>query len=111
MNEPFNRRQFFGLLALMTSAGVPGRADGLGDQNPEARRNSALQMRENVALEESAQQLPLQFPNGDETAVPRWAAAFTKGLPHTQSGEVESGAYETLLAALATGKHADFESI
>src|SRR6266850_851078 len=111
MSEPFNRRQFFGLLALITAAPGTGRADGAGNQSPETRRDVALQLRENVALAESAQQLPIQLPNGDETGLPRWTGIFTKGLPHNQLGEVEPGVYETLLAALATGKHADFESV
>lgn len=50
-----------------------------------------------------------QVGNGDESVVPRWSASFTKGLPTTQLGEVEPGAYETLVRAIESGKHADFE--
>jgi membrane-associated phospholipid phosphatase len=32
-------------------------------------------------------------------------------MPHTQEGEVEPGKYETLLRALATGRHEDFEAV
>jgi hypothetical protein len=111
MQKDFNRRQFFSLVALITAVPAASGADAVGDPNPETRRSAALQLREKAALAESAQQLPIQSPNGDETALPRWTGAFTKGLPHDQSGEVEPGAYETLLAALASGKHADFESV
>jgi hypothetical protein len=49
--------------------------------------------------------------NGDEANLPRWIGCFTKGLPTSQSGEVEAGTYESLLRALESGKHADFEAI
>lgn len=111
MSRPFNRRRFLEIVALGAAAPAVGRADVTGSQIPEDRRSAALRLREEAAVAESAQPIPPQFANGDETALPRWTGAFTKGLPHTQLGEVEPGAYETLLAALATGKHADFESI
>ena len=41
----------------------------------------------------------------------RWAGCFTKGLPHTQSGEVEPGKYERLLKALASGKGKEFNQL
>jgi hypothetical protein len=78
---------------------------------PEDRKRAALEVRQATALAQSSQPLTPQLANGDETAFPRWIAAFTKGLPHTQLGEVEPGSYETLLAALSTGTHADFEHI
>jgi hypothetical protein len=49
--------------------------------------------------------------NGDETGLPQYVACFTKGLPHDQMGVVDPDAYATLLYALSTGKHADFEAI
>src|SRR5438132_9702138 len=111
MTRFFDRRRFFHLMAMGAAAPVIKRADITNSQTPEDRRGAALKLREDVAIVESMQPMPLQFANGDETAYPRWIAAFTKGLPKTQLGEVEPGAYESLLAALATGKHADFESV
>lgn len=43
--------------------------------------------------------------------MPACIGSFTKGLPHTQLGEVEPGVYQTLLHALSTGKQVDFEAI
>src|SRR5688572_1903790 len=40
-----------------------------------------------------------------------WMGSFTKGLPHTQLGEVEPDRYESLLEALASGKSADFTQL
>lgn len=111
MSQPLTRRSFVGLLGLAAFAPAAGQADLAGGQTPEVRRQAALDLRENAAVTESNHPLPLHVTNGDETAFPRWIAAFTKGLPKTQLGEVEPGAYETLLAALASGKHADFERV
>src|SRR5438128_6635314 len=55
----------------------------------------------------------LQSPTaayGDDSLA-RHIAVFTKGLPHDQYGEVDGVAYQTLLDAIASGKHADFERI
>ena len=49
--------------------------------------------------------------NGDENNLPNRIACFAKGLPQNQFGEVESGAYDALLVAVKSGKHADFERI
>jgi hypothetical protein len=77
----------------------------------EDRRRAALEVRQTAALVQSSQPIIPGIANGDETAFPRWSASFTKGLPTTQLGEVEQGAYETLLRAIESGKHADFENI
>src|SRR5438128_729829 len=55
----------------------------------------------------------LQSPTaayGDDSLA-RHIAVFTKGLPHDQYGEVDRAAYQTLLDAIASGQHADFERI
>jgi hypothetical protein len=55
--------------------------------------------------------LPDHPVNGDETSLAAYIGSFTKGLPHTQLGEVQPRTYETLLHALATGSQADFENL
>ncbi|HUJ71523.1 MAG TPA: phosphoesterase, partial [Verrucomicrobiae bacterium] len=55
--------------------------------------------------------MPNQVSNGDETHLPGYIGCFAKGLPHDQFGEVEADAYKSLLFALSTGHHADFENI
>src|SRR5574341_201714 len=107
MSRPFTRR------GVLRAAGLLG----AGPLGVEARTNSAerkdvvLRLRQEAALAEYRKPIAPQVSNGDETAFPRWIAAFGKGLPHDQNGEVEPGVYETLLHALATGRHADFENI
>jgi hypothetical protein len=96
---------------------VPGRAEPAASRRtlPPAdlnqRGQSALQIRQEAALFQCAQPTANPVSNGDETSLPNYIASFTKGLPHTQIGEVEPGTYETLLYALSTGRQSDFESL
>ena len=78
---------------------------------PAGRPDAALKLRMDAANAQSVQPAPPDFANGDEVSVPRYAAAFTKGLPHDQNGEVDPNLYATLLYAISAGKHADFERI
>ena len=75
------------------------------------RSEEALQIRENAAIFQAEQPAASHPTNGDETSLSAYVGSFTKGLPHTQLGEVEPGTYETLLHALSTGVQADFESL
>jgi hypothetical protein len=94
------------------AATVPVRGTVLtGEDSPESRRDLALKLRVDAATAQAGQAAPPQSSNGDETTLPRWIASSTKGLPHSQFGEVEPGTYETLLHAIETGKQADFEAI
>ncbi|HEV7734527.1 MAG TPA: vanadium-dependent haloperoxidase [Candidatus Binatia bacterium] len=52
-----------------------------------------------------------QATNGDEDGVERWAAAYSKGLPHGRDGEVNPKAYPIYLRAVRSGRHQDFEAI
>ena len=76
-----------------------------------SRSETTLAMRENAAVADCLQAIPAQSTNGDETALPGYVGCFTKGLPHDQTGLVEPAAYESLLHAVSTGQHADFEAI
>src|SRR5262249_4748030 len=76
----------------------------------EVRRQSALQVRQQTARHQSQREV-LHASNLDERNLPRWIACYSKGLPHTQSGEVEPGKYESLLKALASGKSANFKNL
>src|SRR5580704_13974065 len=75
------------------------------------RPADALAVRENAAIFQAEQLVASHPTNGDETSLPAYIGSFTKGLPHTQLGEVQPGTYETLLYALSTGQQADFENI
>ena len=83
------------------------------DLEPKAdgRIGSALQLRQHRALAQSNGPIPLSASNGDETTLPNWISCFTKGLPQNRFGEVDSSAYRSLLTAVSSGKHYDFEQV
>ena len=76
-----------------------------------ARRNEAYQIRIGAAQEEKALDLPAHPDNGDEALYPNRIGSYSKGLPHNDLGEVDQAAYNTFLAALASGVPSDFEKI
>jgi hypothetical protein len=109
-----NRRSFLGQFFALASASGADPAivrRPIPPSNLDPRQLAALEIRENAAIGESLQPVASHIGNGDETSLPAYIACFTKGLPHTQLGEVEPGTYETLLHALSTGQQADFESL
>ncbi len=75
------------------------------------RRTQAFLIRFNAALRERLLPAPEHPHNGDECLYPNRIGNFSKGLPHDDTGEVDSEAYETLIHALTTGDPADFEKI
>jgi hypothetical protein len=77
----------------------------------EDRRKRALRVREDAAKFAFKQPHPEQRDNGDEERFPTRFASYSKGLPHDDQGEVESAAYDALLAAIGSGDPADFEAI
>ncbi len=99
-----------GLLAR-AQARIRSKLTALGPLEPEQRGVAALQIRDNAALFESSQPPSEQISNGDELNLPSYIACFTKGLPHDELAEVQANAYQSLLQALSTGKHEDFENI
>src|SRR5689334_14123812 len=97
------RRRFLSFSALAPAGSALGSRRSTLALLSEDRQCAALAVRENAARAQSAQPQAPHIANGDETAFPGWIAACTKGLPHTQLGEVEPGAYETLLRAIESG--------
>lgn len=75
------------------------------------RQQTALQIRDNAARFQCERPLASHPTNGDETSLPAYIGSYTKGLPHTQLGEVDPAAYQSLLYALSTGSQADFENL
>ncbi len=110
-----NRRAFLEKIVALTalSSGAKGASAARrpADATPVTRAQAALQIRQNAAVFECAQTAGSQVTNGDESALPAYIGNFTKGLAHTQLGEVLPGAYETLQHAIATGSQADFEAL
>jgi hypothetical protein len=75
------------------------------------RATNALLLRQ-VAAEVQGQRPPEStVTNGDEGLYPSKIANATKGLLHSQLGEVDLPSYQTLLYALSTQKHSDAENV
>ena len=110
MQYPFTRRS---LIAGALSAAPFARwfeaiASGTA---PTSRRQVAYELRKRAALNQSGRPTSSMAANGDEDSVPDFVACFTKGLPHNQFGGVEPAAYKSLLHAIKSQEHADFERI
>ena len=75
------------------------------------RAENAFVLREISAEFEGERPAAGTATNNDEALYPNKIASFSKGLPHSQLGEVELTAYQSLLTALSTQKHSDAESI
>jgi hypothetical protein len=71
----------------------------------------ALKIRRDCAIQQSRRAVRKYINNGDERSLPRWIANFTKGLPHSQLGEVEPDCYESLLDVLRTGSPDAFQRL
>jgi membrane-associated phospholipid phosphatase len=88
-----------------------GNGGALGPENGPQRREHAFKVRHEMALANKKLPLAQHANNGDEKALPDFIASFSKGLPHNSVGEVDPGAYHSLLTALESGKPANFEKI
>jgi PAP2 superfamily len=75
------------------------------------RAANATLLRQVAAEVQSERAAAATVTNGDEALYPNRIANFSKGLPHSQLGEVQPAAYQSLLHALATQKYADAERI
>jgi len=79
------------------------------EDNP--RVEKATEIRTQTAKRQSARKVVSPISSGDEENLPSRIGCFAKGLPHNRFGEVEPAAYDALLAAMKTGRLADFERI
>jgi hypothetical protein len=105
-----NRRGFIRKMAALAALPVAGRA-APRSLPAGSRQEQALRLREAAARFQSQQPAASHPTNGDETSLRNYIANFCKGLPHTQLGEVETSAYQSLLSALAAGTVAAMEGI
>src|SRR6266403_1992409 len=76
-----------------------------------ARANESRQIRVKAANYERAVPIPQHPTSGDENRYADQSGTYTKGLPHDTFGRVDSNAFATLVTALNTGDHEDFEKI
>lgn len=105
-----NRRGFFLKMAALAAMPAAGRTASRRLPS-DSRQQEALRIRESAALSESQQPQVSHPTNGDETSLPAYIGNFAKGLPHSQLGEVEQSAYQSLLSALSAGTQTAMEGI
>ena len=82
-----------------------------GRLNLKDRPGEAFQKRLKAADADRKIKLPSHPTSGDEARYPSGIANFTKGFAHDSFGEVDSAAYALYLAAVKTGKRADFDAL
>jgi hypothetical protein len=87
--------------------GVPARLPVSGPERLEA----AYQIRLKVAEKERELGLPKHVTNGDESRYSTRIGNFSKTLPHSELGEVDPDAYQSLQDACTTGGYTEFEAI
>jgi hypothetical protein len=89
------------------ASGSSASAAGSGQQRAEECYN----IRQQAALDERHSPVPVEVLNGDERQYANFIGNYSKGLPHGATGEVDTGAYNALLAAVNSGLPAAFENI
>lgn len=118
-----SRRGFLGCLGL--SPGLTGLAGAtllamleapsafanLTPINAGERRNRAFTIRRDAAMLQRDIPETRSLSNGDEELFPSRAASYSKGLPHSDLGEVDLNAYSAFIQALNSGLETDFEAI
>jgi membrane-associated phospholipid phosphatase len=94
-------------------ASATGDPDGaIGPQPPEARAQTAFDIKVANAEFQFNKPIPKHPTNGDEARFPSKIGNFHKGLPTINAfGEVDLDAYQRLIDALTSGEFADFEAI
>ena len=84
---------------------------GSGPLNLNARPPQAFGKRLAAAADDLQVPSPGHPNNGDEAKYPSGIANFTKGFPHNSFGEITPSVYASYLAAVKTGKRADFDAL
>ncbi len=104
------------LTAIAANAARTGLPDVLSDTTAKeldlkARRDRAFDKRLKAATDDRKVKVPPHPNNGDEAAYPSGIANFTKGFAHNSFGEIAPAIYASYLAAVKTGKRADFDAL
>jgi membrane-associated phospholipid phosphatase len=76
-----------------------------------SRPKEAYDRRVSAAKGDREVKVPSHSNNGDEALYPSRIANFTKGFAHNTFGEVDPNVYASYLAAVKTGKRADFDAL
>jgi hypothetical protein len=110
------RRSFLGKLGGLFGAGVATSA-AVHDPIPRPvsrtnpRAENALFLRQTAAIAQSQRPEADFATNGDEALYPNLIGTYGKGLLHSQLGEVNLAAYQSMTHAISTQKHSDFTNI
>ncbi len=122
-NKKINRRAFLNTMGVSAgiAASLPAisilseaaaNADDIGPQGGRARAESSERIRQDVAERESNVRIPNHDDNGDERLYPSKIGNYSKNLKHDAlTGEVDPAAYQAMIAAISTGRFADFEAL
>jgi membrane-associated phospholipid phosphatase len=115
-----SRREFVGGLGLGAALGLAG-TQGFDRWRPTGRLSEpwrlservrrAYELRRNAAAIQSARARPRNETNGDEDRYPTPFVCYSKGLPHSDTGEVDPAAHARLLRALSSGAPDDFRAV
>jgi len=110
---PSNRRPFIRQAAALASSSAALQAAVLRRPIPigSSRQQRAFEIRQSAAVFQAEQPEAAHPTNADETSLPAYIGSFTKGLPHSQNGEVLPADYQSLLQALSVGTVGAMEGI
>ena len=100
-----------GAIGLQPLLGSEVSAAEIGPLLGDERADQALEIREAAAQVERAVSIPAHPDNGDEALYLTKIGNYSKALPHNGVGEVDLNAYNSLIAALSSGRPSDFEAI
>lgn len=96
---------------LLGALHAPRAFAGNGPLSPSERRDRAFEIRRDAAIFQRELPENPSVANGDEELYPSRIASYTKGLPHSDLGDVDLNAYNALTRALNSGLTSDFEAI
>ena len=96
---------------LLGALHAPRAFAGNGPLSPSERRDRAFEIRRDAAIFQRELPENPSVANGDEELYPSRIASYTKGLPHSDLGDVDLNAYNALTRALSSGLTSDFEAI
>lgn len=96
---------------LLGALHAPSAFAGNGPLSPSERRDRAFEIRRDAAIFQRELPENPSVANGDEELYPSRIASYTKGLPHSDLGDVDLNAYNALTRALNSGLTSDFEAV
>jgi len=91
--------------------GGGGGGDVSGGLTASERRKKAYELRVDAAQANRDAELRNGTPNSDELRWPNGIASFSKSLPHNSLGEPDVNAFTQLVAAIRSGRQADFDAL